>query len=594
MRRTCDEVLASTNGAKAVTGSVPTILEKHTYFGPSDAPMFGVVHLPADGMVRGGVLLCASLGKDASDTVRAQRLMADELAARGFMVMRFDYLGCGDSSYRQLRPTALAEWQESVLHAAQYLRRSGVRDISVVALRAGGLIADRVLGDIDGLQRVVYWDPVGAGRRFIREQTSFLKLATGPDDVPTGVVSIIGLRFAAESAAQFSALRIGAPGDDRLDRLVIGRVADTDKQVAALIDAAAADSVVVDGFVESAQPTRILTPVPFAAIDAAVGWLDAKGPGTLQKVSPAYSLSARIPDGDGGHAIERIETIGPRSMFAIRTLPDGSGVETPTLPTVVFFTNANNGHFGPNREWVELSRTVAGAGGQALRWDRQGAAESAPVRRDEIVYVYSDRGIADALAAVEHVKPTADTLMLTGPCSGAWYAAVGAQDLGADAVLMLNQVVWSRRLKKSAWEPIQAGDSDATNWEDSRRARLRRLGQKVLPKLVWRQIGRTGVVQAPEVLLAPLARRGVSTTVLLCPEDTALFRSNGGEDALKRLRKTSAPPTAIMTDSGDHACFHQGVFGEFRTEVMRFITSHSIPKMIGDEVRGGRTTQPGR
>src|SRR6201993_4645679 len=85
-----------------------TTTEVPTFFGPSDAPLFGVVHLPIDNQIRGGVLICGSLGKDGMDSVRLHRILADGLARRGFAVLHFDYLGSGDSAYAQGRDDAVA------------------------------------------------------------------------------------------------------------------------------------------------------------------------------------------------------------------------------------------------------------------------------------------------------------------------------------------------------------------------------------------------------------------------------------------------------------------------------------------------------
>src|ERR1700752_2957984 len=74
-----------------------TTTEVPTFFGPPDSPLFGVVHLPVDNKIEGGVLLCGSLGKEGLHTGRLHRTLADSLARRGFGVLHFDYLGLGDS-----------------------------------------------------------------------------------------------------------------------------------------------------------------------------------------------------------------------------------------------------------------------------------------------------------------------------------------------------------------------------------------------------------------------------------------------------------------------------------------------------------------
>ena len=120
-----------------------TTTEVPTFFGPSDSPLFGVLHLPVDNQIRGGVLICGSLGKEGMDSVRLHRILADGLARRGFGVLRFDYLGMGDSAYAQVRDDAVANWVASVGHALDYLTLIGAESATAIGIRAGCLILDR-------------------------------------------------------------------------------------------------------------------------------------------------------------------------------------------------------------------------------------------------------------------------------------------------------------------------------------------------------------------------------------------------------------------------------------------------------------------
>lgn len=546
-----------------------SVRETPTFFGPEDSPLFGVVHLPVDGEIRGGVIVCGSLGKDHLDSLRGQRLMADTLAARGMLVLRFDYLGCGDSSFGQLRVNSVKEWQESIAYAIEYLVDMGITDISAVALRAGCLLLDDALHRNGVIRRVVYWDPVGTGRRYLREQAAFFKIAVGDDDAPPGAVSIIGARLSEESARDFEALKLGdgssiAP----IHRLVIGRAEGSDSRVTALSADPSSETVLVSGFAQCAQPSRLLAPISFAAVDATTEWLDQRIPAHRMRVDPVYTDSARIPlgDGSGMSVVERIERIEPFSMFAIRSTPEFHSATD--LPTVVFFTNANNPHHGPNREWVELARTAAAEGLAALRWDRRGAGESGPPGRDEEVYIYSREGVEDALAATRHALTGASALKLVGVCSGSWYAARAARELGADSVILVNALLWSWRAKKALRVRALPGSDEDIDWEQTPRARLRGRMQALLPAFAWRQLGRTGVAQAPEVLLAPLARQGSAATAILCPRDAKLFTDNRGREALHNLRRASAPPTLVVTPRGDHAAYHQAVLEALRHAVL--------------------------
>lgn len=547
------------------------VREVPTFFGPAESPLFGVVHMPVTARARGAVLICGSIGKDNSDNLRGLRLLGDQLAQRGILAMRFDYLGTGDSSFGQLRDGAVGEWQQSIDYALDYLAAAGFSDVSAVALRAGSLILDDLLAKSDRISRVVYWDPPSTGRRFLREQIAFFKIAVGDDDVPAGVVSLIGTRLSERAAAEFSALKLSPTVPDSITaRLIIGRSEGNDAKVTAAGTAARSEAIDVPGLALCAQPSRLLTAISLDAIDAATEWLDAQLPGDLESADITVAESARIAVGDGSFVTERIERIGPHSMFAIRCLPDSVAGQhdNGAMSTVAFFTNANNPHHGPNREWVELSRSVAARGRQALRWDRRGAGESVPAGRDEAIHIYSDQGIEDALAATAYARQGASDLQMAGVCSGSWYAAQGATRLGADSVVFVNALLWSWRVKKAMRVRALPGDSDEIDWEQTPRAQLRRRIQGRLPAIAWRQLGRTGVAQAPEVLLAPLARRGVRAIVILCPKDAGLFSANRGYNAVKRLRRRAAPPEVVETAEGDHAAYHQSVLQALRRVVL--------------------------
>ena len=79
------------------------------------------------------------------DSVRLERVLADDLARRGFGVLRFDYLGLGDSAYAQVRDDAVANWVASVGHALDYLTLIGAESATAVGIRAGCLILSEYL-----------------------------------------------------------------------------------------------------------------------------------------------------------------------------------------------------------------------------------------------------------------------------------------------------------------------------------------------------------------------------------------------------------------------------------------------------------------
>ena len=243
------------------------------------------------------------------------------------------------------------------------------------------------------------------------------------------------------AAAEFAALRMGANpvsahGVDNV--LLVGRPAETDKRVTALASAEGVDSIITGGLPECARSQDVLLPIPFTAVDSIIEWIDGKVPTRTHRAVPQYLTTVTMPaEGpDGVDVFESIERIEPNGLFAIRTLPRRRS--PAPAKTVLFFVAAKNLHVGPAREWVELSRRIAAAGSQALRWDPAGLGLSGQISRDPSRFVYSKADITDSIAVARHACQDAGELELVGICSGSWYAAHAARNIGAQSAILVN------------------------------------------------------------------------------------------------------------------------------------------------------------
>jgi len=580
-----------------VPAAAPTTTEVPTFFGPSDSPLFGVVHLPVDNQIRGGVLICGSLGKEGMESVRLHRILADSLARRGFGVLHFDYLGLGDSAYAQVRDDAVANWVASVGHALDYLTLIGAESAAAIGIRAGCLILDEYLAQSHTVNRVVYLDPYGTGRRYLREHTTLFRLSAGEDAHTPGEVSIIGGRLSDHAAAEFAALRMGANpvsahGVDNV--LLVGRPAETDKRVTALASAEGVDSIITGGLPECARPRDVLVPIPSTAVDSIIEWIDENAPTRTHRVVPQYLTRVTMPaEGpDGVDVFESIERIEPNGLFAIRTLPRRRSLAP--AKTVLFFVTAKDSHVGPAREWVELSRRLAATGSQAVRWDPAGQGLSGQINRGPWRRIFSKADITDSIAVARHACQDAGQLELVGICSGSWYAAQAARSLGAQSAILVNPQVWNWRVtptllqqwgvQKEALHANAALHADAASDTgggagESRTKRLRALLNPArkrtksfmhnhLPGYVLRVLSRVGLVWLPEDVLTTLAHRGTDVTLIASPEDAEQFTARGGRAALDRLQWTSQPPRMIATPTGDHAANHPAILAAIRNAVL--------------------------
>jgi hypothetical protein len=580
-----------------------TTTEEPTYFGPSDSPLFGVVHLPVDNQIRGGVLICGSLGKEGMDSVRLHRTLAEGLARRGFAVLHFDYLGLGDSAYAQGRDDAVADWVASVGRALDYLTLIGAESVTAIGVRAGCLILDECLGRSQTVDRVVYLDPPGTGRRYLREHTALFRLSVGEDTPTPGEVSIIGAQLSDQAATEFATLRLGA---DPISAhgvgnvLLVGRPAETDKRVLALAEAEGVDSIVAGGLPDCGRPRDFLPPVPVAAVDAIVEWIDGHVSTRTHRAVPRYLTTVTMPaEGpDGVDVVERIERIGLNGLFAIRTLSRRPG--SVPAKTVLFFVLAKDLHVGPTREWVELSRRIASAGSQAVRWDPAGLNFSGHISMDPYRLVFRKADLTDAMTVARHACQDGGELVTVGICSGSWYAAHAARELGAGSAILVNPRPWNWRITPTLMsqlvirrKALRAGagrDNDVVAGESKTRRfkapaggyrePVKRLFHKYVPRYVLRVLSWVGLLWLPESILATLARRGTDVTVIASPEDAEDFIARGGLAAVDRLQKTPQPVHLIATPTGDHSAYHPAIWLAIREAVLAVVAgpaSERIP-----------------
>lgn len=158
------------------------------YFGTPPLVRFAVYHAPP-GPVASAVLLCPPLGHEYVRAHRALRNLAVQLARNGAAVLRFDYLGTGDSSGDMI-DAGVAQWTADVHEAIDQLRqRTGATRVGLVGLRFGAALAARASLERRDVDRLILWDPVLHGQGYLDEladlQRAWLddRLATSADQL---------------------------------------------------------------------------------------------------------------------------------------------------------------------------------------------------------------------------------------------------------------------------------------------------------------------------------------------------------------------------------------------------------------------------
>nr|WP_314144572.1 hypothetical protein [uncultured Rhodococcus sp.] len=543
-----------------------------TWFGPSDSPLFGTVHVPSGGRARGGVVLCPPLGKEQVDSYRGMTLLAQKLSAQGLLVLRFDYHGTGDSWGDQDQPTAVEHWQRSIVEAVDYVRGCGVGEVGLVGLRVGALLACSVAAECGPLTALTLWDPVVKGRSYLHEQRALYSVSVTTDSDTDPRVSIIGAVLHPDSAADFSALDAAKTGIDA-PVLVATRAERGDtKPVRKLVETLSAQEHTLTAHDDFLEPSDFEVIIPTSDIAHLAAWTASKFPTAPTCDIDVEHRSQSVVDG----IHEDIEYLGPQQLFAIRSSSDRCRAGGPT---VVFYPTANEHRVGPVRMWVELARLLPRFGVSTVRFDRRGTGESGTVGDGELTRLYSDEGNEDALTAVEHAGTEPDRILVTGICSGSWYSSFAAREMGVNTAVLLNTLDWTTRrlefVKRSSMTNTRADRAGAAldhlhEWGVEIKARM----QTRLPYRAWLALGRLGLIQVPEISLLELARNEVSTTVLLSPTDTEWFVANRGPEGIHRMRKRGITGTTVKSfASGDHSLYGRDLRENVRTELVSAVST---------------------
>lgn len=536
-----------------------------TWFGSGGRHLFGVVHIPEGGQAKAGVVLCSSMGKEHVDTYRGLKLLAQELSAAGFAVLRFDYFGVGDSGGEQNDPAAVDGWLASIGDAVALVRSLGCETVSAVGLRSGALLLDRAADSVGPLHTAVLWDPVPRGRAYLREQQALYRLGVG-SDTPTDAstpddtdMHTIGHSLSAEAAAALSAMEISAASSSVSNWVFALRDGYSSPRLDKAVQRSGGVVRDVGQMTEFVTPESFLVPIPARAVREIVDIVEDAHRGDVAvpvSFEPVTSVTHEAVDGTV--FTEHIESVGAHGLFGIRSTP---AEVDPSARTLVFCATANDTRTGPARLWVELAREAARAGTSALRFDRRGTGESETVRVDEHTPIYSAESADDVVAAARAAHEDPRRVVLAGICSGSWNAAHAAAEIGAGGAVMVNAIAWSWKRKKSTQGEIDPADlgiprSDPA-WQKTPRARVKNALQTHLPYRAWRQLGVRGVTQVPEVILRSLAGSGVTSTVILAPADHRWFVDQRGPEGMDRIeRRFHSVPEIVPAPVGDHSAYH--------------------------------------
>ncbi|HVZ73437.1 MAG TPA: alpha/beta hydrolase [Polyangia bacterium] len=140
------------------------------FFGDPERPLFGAMHEPPRPSASPRVaVVCAPLWQEGVRAHRVLRQLGVRLVKEGFSTLRFDYEGAGDSA-GATEDGEVARWLVDVGRAVdEAKRRKNVARVTLVGLRFGATLAALAAAARDDVERLVLWEPIVEGPRFLEE-----------------------------------------------------------------------------------------------------------------------------------------------------------------------------------------------------------------------------------------------------------------------------------------------------------------------------------------------------------------------------------------------------------------------------------------
>ncbi len=553
-------------------------------------PCAGWLYEVAGAAAQGAVVLCPSIGLEYEASHRAFRVLAPRLAGRGFAVLRFDYLGCGDSSDDPAGETGPAGWAETIHAATALLRTNGFGRISLVGVRLGALLAAGAAASGPPPVALAYWYPSKSGKEFLRLQAGLRRMIAPPPDRPPDEVELTGVVLGGDVAGAIRGLPPLGAVPPPAPTLILTEVRPPAELAGLAEVTAVANPDGAERLLGVEQQNS--TPDP-KDIERIVEHVVAACPGTDAGITTGIeSASSRELATSWGTTIREspVRFCSDR-LFGVLTEPaDEDCGDDPTASrrraarsydSVVFLNAVDLSHIGPGREWVQQARRWASLGIRSLRLDIGGVGDSSWPITDAEETDYPATATEDILCAIRYLSTRpSDRTLLVGLCSGAFRATAIAGMGGIAGVCLLNPTRFATPPRDGgvhrAVAPPPAGPSGGRlhRWRSSLNLRSLRGHQFTrtvaphVPDVVWHAVNSLAGTDPPVRELRELVARGVAVHIISGPDDAVPMR-RGAERRLRRLA-TSERFSFDVVASLDHN-FHAG---SGRDEAMALAASY--------------------
>lgn len=508
------------------SGAGSAVVHRQVWFGPEERPLNGWLCAPASGEVVASVLLCAAIGDEARATKRTFTMLAERLAGLGFLSLRFDPDGTGDSAGAFDDPEPAKRWAGSLDWAREHLESLGAGPVSAVGMRIGATLAATVAVETERpFASLVLWDPCSSGATFLREGEALY--AFGERPVPPEVIGRVhtpGYHYDAASVESIKTLGLAdlppAPLAERTllltrpDRPFSRRAKARVQLEGSRLDVleARGQSALLDAPPSESVPPR-------ETLDAVVTWLvrghDLGAEGhrvTLPDERPATIAVS----GTSTEVREQVVHLAGGHVYGVATEPLHPRPGDAARPWVVLVNVATTDHTGPGREWVALARRWAALGLRCVRIDLSGCGDSPPRPGHVVDTLYDDAWLEDGREVVAELAADGSPVAMVGVCSGAYSAFEAATYGEVDAIIGINPEItlYAGARSREAYSPARR----AARIPLARIARIAPRRRKTAGAL-WRIYRQLAFWHAPIAPIRRIVRGGTGVLLMGCRHD---------------------------------------------------------------------------
>ncbi|WP_137128959.1 alpha/beta fold hydrolase [Rhizobium sp. FY34] len=505
------------------------------------------------------VLICPPWGYEALCAYKSLRILADQLAERGYPVLRFDYPATGNSSVAPDNLSGIEDWRISVCNAAADLQQlTGASRVVLLGLGLGTLLARLASPDIPSLYGLALLGPVNDGRRYLRELCSWSAMineSIGLAPASTAVAepdigpAIAGFEMPSAIALTLKAINAKSVPLSSVMHLIAQRSGFVgDQDLADTLKAAGTEIRLIsfEGFEGLlGDPTSARTPKK--TWQAVGDWMSKTFP-----MRPAYQPA--LPDRpvrQSGHGFEEefLRFGANDQLFGVLCEPDDL-VPVKDRQIYIIINSGFDPQVGWARSTTDQARALARAGIASLRMDTADIGDSPAYPDSPAMVLYSQAQIDDVTPAIDCLEARGyRQILLTGRCAGAYVAlnaAVADHRVKGAVIVNLQRLVWDP--DEDVEEAVQNAFRSFDNYK-SRMLQLDTLKRivsgdinvlRVARSILRRLSGRLGVKLAPVSFgltkYARLRREVLSNFALLRQRQTAVAlvysADDGGLDEL--------------------------------------------------------------